>query len=186
MEKAMTIDLRKDAPNQVSNVNPDELSNEINTLQEIKQEVINQELKLKELKEREKYYSNIIIPDLMNQLNLKTLKLKDGSEISVKNVFGVSIIGDKKEEAHDWLRKNGLGSIVKNEITVKFGLNEDNKAEQYASLARGQGYEPDRKVAVHNATLRTTLRDYHEKGGSIPAELFTTFEGNQTEIKTKN
>ena len=36
----MTIDLRKDAPNQVSNLNPDELSNEINTLQEIKQEVI--------------------------------------------------------------------------------------------------------------------------------------------------
>ena len=32
----MTIDLRKDAPNQVSNVNPDELSNEINTLLEIK------------------------------------------------------------------------------------------------------------------------------------------------------
>ena len=44
----MTIDLRKDAPNQVSNVNPDELSKEINTLQEIKQEVINQETKLKE------------------------------------------------------------------------------------------------------------------------------------------
>ena len=76
--------------------------------------------------------------------------------------------------------------IVKNEITVKFGLNEDNKAEQYASLARGQGYEPDRKIAVHAGTLRTTLRDYHQKGGSIPAELFTTFEGNQTEIKTKN
>ena len=47
MEKAMTIDLRKDAPNQVSNVNPDELSKEINTLQEIKQEVINQETNLK-------------------------------------------------------------------------------------------------------------------------------------------
>ena len=154
--------------------------------EEIKQEVINQELKLKELKEREKYYSNIIIPDLMNQLNLKTLKLKDGSEISVKDVFGVSIIAAKKEEAHNWLRNNGLGAIVKNEITVKFGLNEDNKAEQYASLARGQGYEPDRKIAVHAGTLRTTLRDYHQKGGSIPAELFTTFEGNQTEIKTKN
>ena len=41
----MTINLREDAPNQVSNVNPDELSKEINTLQEIKQEVINQELK---------------------------------------------------------------------------------------------------------------------------------------------
>ena len=102
----MTIDLRKDAPNQVTSVNPDELSNEINTLQEIKQEVINQENKLKELKDREKYYSNIIIPDLMSQLNLKTLKLKDGSEISIKDIFGVSIIEAKKQEAHNWLRIN--------------------------------------------------------------------------------
>jgi len=179
------IDLRKDAPNQVSNINPDELSKEINTLQEIQQEITNQEKKLKELKEREKYYSTIIIPDLMTQLNLKTLTLKDNSQIAIKNVFGVSIIAAKKEEAHNWLRKNGLGAIVKNEITVKFGLNEDNKAEQYATLARGQGYEPDRKIAVHAGTLRTTLRDYHERGGSIPAELFNKFEGNQTEIKTK-
>tara|TARA_R100001443_G_scaffold105287_1_gene114252 strand:+ start:149 stop:703 length:555 start_codon:yes stop_codon:yes gene_type:complete len=184
MEKDM-IDLRKDAPNQVSNINPDELSKEINTLQEIQQEITNQEKKLKELKEREKYYSTIIIPDLMTQLNLKTLTLKDNSQIAIKNVFGVSIIAAKKEEAHNWLRKNGLGAIVKNEITVKFGLNEDNKAEQYATLARGQGYEPDRKIAVHAGTLRTTLRDYHERGGSIPAELFNKFEGNQTEIKTK-
>ena len=182
----MNIDLRKDAPNQVADVNPDELSKQINTLQDIQAEIGKHLLKIGELKEREKYYSNIIIPDLMNQLNLKTLKLKDGSEISVKNIFGASIIAAKTAEAHDWLRKNGLGAIVKNEITVKFGLNEDNKAEQYASLARGQGYEPDRKIAVHAGTLRTTLRDYHQKGGSIPAELFTTFEGNQTEIKTKN
>ena len=52
MEKAMTIDLRKDAPNQVSTVNPDQLSKEINTLQEIKQEIENQENKIKEMKER--------------------------------------------------------------------------------------------------------------------------------------
>ena len=181
----MNIDLRKDAPNQVADVNPDELSKQINTLQDIQAEIGKHLLKINELKEREKYYSNIIIPDLMNSLNLKTLKLKDGSEISIKNVFGASIIADKKEEAHEWLRKAGLGSIVKNEITVKFGLNEDNKAEQYATLARGQGYEPDRKVAVHAGTLRTTLQDYHSKGNSIPAELFTVFEGNQTKIKTK-
>ena len=33
----------------------------------------------------------------MGQLNIKTLKLKDGSEISVKDVFGVSIIAAKKK-----------------------------------------------------------------------------------------
>ena len=179
------INLRQDAPSQVTQVNPDQLSNEIQTLQEIHQEISNQEEKLKELKEREKYYSGIVIPDLMNQLNLKTMKLKDGSQIEVKNIFGASIIADKKAEAHNWLRNNGLGSIVKNEITVKFGLNEDNKAEQYATLARGQGYDPDRKVAVHASTLRTTLEDFHTRGGKIPSEFFRTFEGNQTKIKTK-
>ena len=179
------INLRADAPSQVTQVNPDQLSNEIKTLQEINQEILNQEEKLKELKEREKYYSGIIIPDLMQQLNLKTLTLKDGSQIEVKNIFGASIIADKKQEAHNWLRDNGLGAIVKNEITVKFGLNEDDKAEQYATLARGQGYEPDRKVAVHASTLRTTLEDFHTRGGNIPSEFFRTFEGNQTKIKTK-
>ena len=181
----MTIDLRKDAPNQVSNVNPDELSNEINTLQEIKQEVINQELKLKELKEREKYYSNIIIPDLMSQLNLKTLKLKDGSEISVKDVFGVSIIAAKKAEAHDWLRRQGLGAIVKNEITVNFGQGEENKAMAYATLARGQGYEPSQKEAVHAMTLKVTMEDWKNKGKKVPEDLFWVFDGNQTKIKNK-
>jgi hypothetical protein len=121
----------------------------------------------------------------MNQLNLKTMKLRDGSQIEVKNIFGASIIADKKQDAHNWLRDNGLGAIVKNEITVKFGLNEDNKAEQYATLARGQGYDPDRKVAVHASTLRTTLEDFQTRGGKIPSEFFRTFEGNQTKIKTK-
>jgi len=179
------INLRQDAPSQVTQVNPDQLSNEIKTLQEIHQEISNQEEKLKELKEREKYYSGIVIPDLMNQLNLKTMKLNDGSQIEVKNIFGASIIAAKKPEAHNWLRDNGLGAIVKNEITVKFGLDEDNKAEQYATLARGQGYDPDRKVAVHASTLRTTLEDFQTRGGKIPSEFFRTFEGNQTKIKTK-
>ena len=181
----MTINLREDAPNQVANVDPQKLTTEIATLQSIQQEITNHDEKIKELKEREKYYSNIVIPDLMNEMNLSTLKLKDGSEIHVKNIFGASIIADKKEGAHNWLRENGLGDIVKNEITVRFGPNEDNKAEHYTSLARGQGYEPERKVAVHASTLRLTLEDEHKRCGNIPSELFRTFEGNQTKIKTK-
>ena len=33
-----------------------------------------------------------------------------------------------KEAAFNWLRNNGLGDIIKNEISVSFGRNEDNKA----------------------------------------------------------
>ena len=176
----------KDSPESISETdNIKALSTEVLKMQALENDIESDEKKLKDKKEKLRQISGEIIPTMMSEMSLSELKLKDGSEISIKDIFGVSIIAAKKQEAHNWLRKNGLGSIVKNEITVKFGLNEDNKAEQYASLARGQGYDPDRKVTVHAGTLRTTLRDYHERGGSIPAELFNTFEGNQTEIKTK-
>ena len=100
-------------------------------------------------------------------------------------VYGASIKADKKAEAINWLRNNGLGDIVKNEITVSFGKNEDNKAQQYATLARGQGYEPQQKVAVHASTLRLVLEERNKKGGDIPAEYFWTFQGAQTKIKGK-
>ena len=76
-----------------------------------------------------------------------------------------------------------LGDIVKNEITVRFGKAEDNKAMAYATLAKGQGYDPEQKVSVHAATLRLTLEDFHTRGGKIPPELFNTFEKNQTKLK---
>ena len=74
---------------------------------------------------------------------------------------------------------------MKNEIPVRFGKAEDNKAQQYATLAKGQGYEPEQKVSVHAATLRLTLEDFHSRGGKIPPEFFNTFEKNQTQIKNK-
>ena len=179
------INLRKDSPSQVTQVDPQEVSNEIQKLQDVQEQITHKESEIKELKDREKYLGGVIIPDLMNQMNLKTLKLRDGSEIEVQNKFFASILAAKKEEAYTWLRNNGLGDIVKNEITVRFGRSEDNKAQQYATLAKGQGYEPEQKISVHAGTLRLTLEDYQSRGGQIPPEYFSTFEGNQTKIKNK-
>ena len=102
------INLRQDAPSQVSQVNPTRISEEIEKLQAVQQEIINKENEIKELKDRENYIGGVIIPDLMNELNLKTLKLQDGSELSVGNKFFASIKADKKAEAYDWLRTAGL------------------------------------------------------------------------------
>ena len=47
--------------------------------------------------------------------------------------------------AYNWLRENGLGDIIKNEISVSFGRNEDNKAADYAELAKSQWVSTDTK-----------------------------------------
>ena len=181
----MTINLRADAPSQVEQTNPEKLTDEIKKLQDIQQEIQNYKDRIKDLEENESYLSEVIIPDMMLAMNLKTMKLRDGSELEISNKFFATALVPKKAEACQWLRENGLGNIVKNEITVRFGKDEDNKATQYATLAKGQGYEPEQKVAVNAGTLRVALRDLHERGGKIPSEYFSTFAGYQTKITNK-
>ena len=113
------------------------------------------------------------------------MKLKDGSELSVKNRFFASIKADKKAEAITWLRDQGLGDIVKNNVIVSFGQGEDNKAVDYASLARSNGYEPIQEEKVHPSTLKVVMKEWKDKGQEVPAELFNTFDGNQTYLKNK-
>ena len=181
----MTIDLRQDAPDQSDVIDPQKLSEEIEKLKSIQNKISTLKAQVKDLEEDEKYFVYDVIPKLMYDMNLSTLKLKDGSEVSVGKKFHAAAYADKKAEAIQWLRSNGLGDIVKNEITVNFGQGEENKAMAYANLARGQGYEPSQKEAVHAMTLKVTMEDWKNKGNEVPEDLFWTFDGNQTKIKNK-
>ena len=87
----------------------------------------------------------------------------------------------KKEQ--DRLRNNGLGDIIKNEISVSFGRGEDNKAAHYAELAKGQGLDPTQKLKVEPMTLKALVRERIEAGKEMPTELFGVFSENKTTIK---
>ena len=181
----MSIDLRNDAPDQSDIIDPKKLSEEIEKLKNIQNKIKTKEDEIKDLKEDEKHFSCVIIPKLMQDMNLKSLKLQDGSELSIKQVYSATIKADKKLEAIQWLRNNGLGDIVKNNITVSFGQDEDNKAVDYASLARSNGYEPIQEEKVHPSTLKVTLEDWKNNGNEVPDDLFWKFDGSQTKIKNK-
>jgi hypothetical protein len=142
-------------------------------------------MELKELKRKVELVSGEVIPTMMQEMNISTLKLADGSSVEVKPRYGASILIAKREEAFKWLRDNGLGDLIKNEVTVAFGRNEDTRASDYANLAQGQGYEPVQKLKVEPMTLKALVRERIESGKEIPTELFNVFVGNQTKIKRK-
>ena len=181
----MLVDLRKDAPDQTDVLDPEKLSTEVEKLKSIQSEIKSLEDRAKDLKNDEKHFSCIVIPKLMEDMNLKSLKLRDGSELTIKDIYGATIKADKKAEAHQWLRDQGLGDIVKNNIIVSFGQGEDNKAMAYATLARSEGYEPIQEEKVHPSTLKVVMKEWKDKGREVPSELFWTFDGNQTSIKNK-
>jgi cell division protein FtsB len=52
----MIIDLRKDAPDQTDNVDPEKLSQEVEKLKSVQNQIQNLEAQIKDLKEDEKYF----------------------------------------------------------------------------------------------------------------------------------
>jgi len=109
----------------------------------------------------------------------------DGSSVDVKPYYAANISLKNREAAYNWLRSNGLGDIIKNEIIVSFGRNEDNKAAEYANLAKGQGFQPTQKLKVEPMTLKALVRERIENGKDMPTDIFNVFVGNRTTIKEK-
>ena len=181
-----SIDFEKDQREDLDSVNEAKnLSDQVVKLKELEDEYSTKEKELKELKRKVELVSGEVIPTMMQEMNISTLKLADGSSVEVKPVYGASIPIAKREEAFKWLRDNDLGDLIKNEVTVAFGRNEDTKASDYAILAKGQGYEPVQNLKVEPMTLKALVRERLEAGQEMPSDLFNLFTGNRTKI-TRN
>jgi hypothetical protein len=129
--------------------------------------------------------SDEVIPTLLSEMGLSSLKLADGSAVEVKPYYGANISEKNREAAYNWLRANNLGDIIKNNITVSFGMDEDNKAAEYANLAQSQGYQPTQKMKVEPMTLKALVQERIENGKDIPMDIFNVFVGNRTKITRK-
>jgi hypothetical protein len=179
----MTINFEQDRVESVTQIDAAKtLSDKVLKLKDLEDEIANAEESINKLKEQARILSQIEIPIMMQEMHITKLKLKDGESVEVKPFYSASITPENQEKAFEWLRNNGLGDIIKNDITVTFGRGEDNKAAQYAVLARGQGFEPVQKVGVHAQTLKAVVRERIESGHDMPSDLFKTFAGNQTKI----
>ncbi len=163
----------------------DKLGHKIKEMQAIQKDIEQNEEYLKQRKKDLELISGEAIPTMLTEMGLSYLKLADGSSVEVKTNYSATITLANKEKAFNWLRENGLGDIIKNELTVSFGRNEDNKAAQYAELAKGQGYQPTQKLKVEPMTLKALVRERIEGGKPLPTEIFSVFIGNKTTIKRK-
>ena len=173
----------EDAPQQVNEIaNVNTLSSHVLSLQSLEDEIERDEKLLKDKKERADKISAEVIPEIMESMKLKTLKLQDGSAIEVKEIYSATIPVANREGAYQWLRDNDLGDLIKNEVTVSFGRGEDNKANEYASLAKSNGYQPSQKLKVEPMTLKALYRERVEAKQDLPSEHFNLFKGNKTKI----
>ena len=174
---------QQDAMKKTDNIQS--LADQVEQLEKFIQSIEDRENEIKELKKSRDRISGDIIPTMMSEMGLSELKLQDGSHLKVSTSYKAHITEANKEMAFNWLRDNGLGDIIKNEISVSFGRGEDNKAAHYADLAKGQGLSPTQKLKVEPMTLKALVRERIEAGKEMPTEIFNVFIGNKTTIKRK-
>lgn len=124
-----------------------------------------------------------LLPDALEKLNLQKITLKDGSEISVKPVYGASIPKDKQDEAFEWIREIGDGDIIKNNITVTFGKGEDQDAQAFILVCGDQGFDAQQKEKIEPSTLKAWFRERVEAGDPVRLDLINAFIGQQAIIK---
>ena len=180
----MTIDFEKDQQDAMSRTeNIQSLADQVQRLEGVLRRIELSENNLKDLKKEHQRISGEVIPTMMSEMGLSELKLQDGSHLKVSTSYRATITEANKEAAFNWLRNNGLGDIIKNEISVSFGRNEDNKAANYAELAKGQGFQPTQKMKVEPMTLKALVRERIEAGKDMPTEIFGVFSENKTTIK---
>ena len=179
-----TIDFEKDQQDAMKKTgNIQSLADQVEALEFVIRNIEGAEENLKDLKKKRDHISGEVIPTMMSEMGLAELKLHDGSHLKVSTTYRATITEANKETAFNWLRNNGLGDIIKNEISVSFGRNEDNKAADYADLAKGQGFQPTQKMKVEPMTLKALVRERIEAGKEMPTEIFGVFSENKTTIK---
>jgi hypothetical protein len=116
---------QQDAMKRTDNIQS--LADQVENLETVNSSIENAEQIVKNLKKKRDHISGEVIPTMMSEMGLAELKLHDGSHLKVSTSYRAHISEANKEAAYNWLRENGLGDIIKNEISVSFGRNEDNK-----------------------------------------------------------
>ena len=178
-------ELESDQQQVLEKADIDSLAAYCRELQAYENEIAELEEQIKFKKDKADKISSEIIPNMLAEQGISSLKLADGSSVDIRKSYNCTIKKDALESAYNWLRKNGLGNIIKNEVAVQFGKGEDNKAEQLLTLAEQEGYEPTQKQKVEPMTLKALFRERVEAGLDMPSQLFNIFIKDQTKIGRK-
>jgi len=178
-------DLKQDAGD-LRNLQDDDLSGLSKLIQRqlnLDSEIENMEETIKEMKRERDLLSQETIPTKMQELGINETTMKDGSKVTVKEGFHCRIPKAKEEEALQYLKQEGLGDIIKNQVSTSFGTGEDNMAGDLAGyIEQNFGITPDVKKSVHPSTLKATLKKRHEEGLTDPDDLFGIFIRPETKI----
>jgi len=182
-------------------------SNEIGAVADMAQRVLDLEDEinrledaLKQKKQDLKVLAEQDLPELMQELNIKDFTLSNGAKVEIKDVIQASVPSQGsidraktedqrvelqmlQQQCFEWLRANGLGDLIKSNVEVQFGRNEDEACNAFTEELRDRKIYYKRAVGVHPQSLNATLKERLSEGKDVPVDLFRVYMGRRANIR---
>ena len=112
----------------------------------------------------------------------------DGSTVTWKEKIRAHIKPENIDNAYTYIREQGAGDLIKNEVSFSFGRGQDNQAQYIKEMFRKEGLEPSEKEGIQwntlDAWVRESLQKAAEKGEPFPEETFGVFRTHDVTINT--
>jgi hypothetical protein len=165
----------------------------------LQEEIIRSEEALKQKKQALTKLAEQDLPDLMMELNIKDFTLSNGAKVEVNDIISGSVPaagaidrakGDDKvdlemrqENCFDWLRANGAGDLIKSNVEVQFGRDEDDACNTFIDELQDRHIYYKRAKAVHPGTLNSFIKERLSEGKDVPHDLFRIYTGRKAKIR---
>ena len=160
------------------------LAQKCSKLEALETEIDQAEDNIKTLKEQQRKLSEEEIPNFLIEKGLTSIKLSSGAEVSVVEDIKPGVTIANKNFCWNWLREQGHGDLIKNNVAVSFGMGEDESAKQLKAAIIELGMACTEKEDVHYQTLKAFVSEQHRKGALLPDE-FGIHVANKTKIVKK-
>jgi hypothetical protein len=115
---------------------------------------------LKAAQQRARNLEEYELPELMREAGQEKLRTADGVEVELTETLRASIPVANLPMALRWLMEHGQASIIKRDLRLQFGKNEEDKAEAALALILEGGFMPQDKQ-----------RELVSEGVDVPMEL---------------
>jgi hypothetical protein len=167
------------------NIQLSELTELAEQLAELDTSIATKEEEVSTLKQQRKTIAEEHLPQLMEQAGVNTLELSDGRKIAIQEFVDARI--KDPNTAFDWLRETNNESIIKNQITLSLGRNEDALAQEIMNkIQREYGdVQVDNRISIHNMTLKSFCKealDNPELAETLPKQAFGIYEGKRAKV----
>lgn len=161
---------------------------------DLEQQVADAEAKVKDLKAKLARVTELELPEALDAVGLAEVKLLDGSKVSVDTEYFANISAERQGPAYEWLRDQGHGDLIKNELKTTFGRGEDDQAAELMAEMDARGISYSNAQTVHPQTLKAFVKEQLEAesdltpedieaGKALPRALFGVHKKRVAKVK---